>query len=282
MNKIALITDTASDLTEDIVNKYNVHVLPFRIIYGNKEFLDKVDITPKEVYDNLDIEMPTSSLPSMSDIENLFEKLESEGYTHAIAVTLSTGLSGIYNAVKLVAENHPNVNTYVCDSKSISPGEGIIIEECGRMIEEGKNFDEIVKAIPVIRSKTHVFFVVDTLEYLKRGGRIGKVAGTIAELLNIKPIIGIDHNDGKYYTHTKVRGRKQSLNKIIEILNEILKNKKCRFYVLHGNGLEDAIKVYNVVKQNINVTKATFGGNISPVAGVHSGPGLVGVALYEE
>ena len=223
MEKIALITDTAADLHEDIIKKYNIHVLPFRIIYKDREYKDGVEITPKEVYDNLDKEVPTSSLPSMQDMEDTFTKLEEEGYTNAIAVTLSTGLSGIYNAVKLVSENHPSLKTYVCDSQSISAGEGVIVEGCAELIEKGKSFDEIVNEIPNIKSRIDLFFVVGTLEYLKKGGRIGKVSGTIAELLNIKPIISVDKKDGKYYTYDKVRGRKQSINRILEIVEEKLK-----------------------------------------------------------
>jgi DegV family protein with EDD domain len=282
VEKIALITDTAADLHEDIIKKYNIHVLPFRIIYKDREYKDGVEITPKEVYDNLDKEVPTSSLPSMQDMEDTFTKLEEEGYTNAIAVTLSTGLSGIYNAVKLVSENHPSLKTYVCDSQSISAGEGVIVEVCAELIEKGKSFDEIVNEIPNIKSRIDLFFVVGTLEYLKKGGRIGKVSGTIAELLNIKPIISVDKKDGKYYTYDKVRGRKQSINRILEIVEEKLKKNKCRVWVMDGNAPEETKKVFEGIKKMDNVVNVNFGGTISPVSGVHSGPGLIGVVLIEE
>lgn len=282
MEKIALITDSAADLNEEVVNKYNINVLPFRIIYKDKEFKDGVDITSSEVYENLDREIPTSSLPSMQDMEDMFTRLEQEGYTHAIVVVISSGLSGIYNAIKLVSENHEKITTYIYDSKSISAGEGILIKRCGEMIEQNKTFDEITKEIDNIRKKSHLFFIVGTLEYLKKGGRIGKVAGTIGELLNIKPIIAIDENDGKYYTKSKVRGRKQSLNKLLEFAEEILKEKKCMVYVLHGNALEEAKKLCEKLSNFKNAIKVVFDGGISPVAGAHSGPGLIGVLLIEE
>lgn len=282
MEKIALITDTAADLHEDIIKKYNIEVLPFRIIYSDREYKDKLEITPQEVYDNFKIEVPTSSLPSMQDTEEVLTKLENEGYTHAIIITLSSGLSGIYNSVKLVSENHPNLNIHVYDSRSISMGEGILAEKCGEMIANGMSFDEIINEIPRIRDKVHLFFVVGTLEYLKKGGRIGKVSGTIAELLNIKPIIGVDKNDGKYYTYDKVRGRKQSLNRLLELAKETLDKKKCKLYIVHGDALEESKKVYDAISTHENVVEGFFGGQISPVAGVHSGPGLVGLILVEE
>lgn len=282
MEKIALITDTTSDLPEDILTKYNIKQLAFRIIYKDREYKDRFDISSKEVYENLEIEMPTSSLPSMEDMDNLFTQLEEEGYTHVIAVVLSSGLSGIYNGIKIVSENHPKLNTYICDSKSISLGEGIVLMECGNMIEQGKSFEEIVKTIPSIRERITAFFVVGTLEYLKKGGRIGKVAGTIAELLNIKPIISIDHEDGKYYTYTKVRGRKQSIANLIDIVKGVLEKSKCKIYVMHGNAEEEARKLFETLKNLPNVTFAMLGGCISPVSGAHSGPGLVGVACFRE
>ncbi|MBZ9636656.1 DegV family protein [Clostridium sp. FP1] len=281
MNKIALITDTTSDLNRELIEKYNINVLPFRIIYSDREYLDNVDITSQEVYANMEKEVPTSSLPSMKDMEELFLKLEEQGYTHAIAVTLSTGLSGIFNAMKLTSENHPGINTHICDSQSIALGEGLIVTECGRLIEEGKSFEEIVEAIPSIKKRIHLYFLVGTLEYLKKGGRIGKVSGTIAELLNIKPIIAVD-TDGKYVTCEKVRGRKQSLNKLVELTNNILDKKKCRVYIVHGDALEESKKVMESIRPHPNVISIEFGGYISPVSGVHSGPGLIGMVCIEE
>ncbi|WP_050608012.1 DegV family protein [Clostridium niameyense] len=282
MEKIALITDTTCDLSKTLLKKYNVEQLAFRIIYKDKDYKDKIEISSEEVYNNLENEVPTSSLPSMEDMENLFNELEEKGYTHVIAVVLSSGLSGIYNAVKIVSDNHPKLTTYVCDSKSISLGEGIVVVECAKMIKSGKSFMEIVKHIPNIISRIQEFFVVGTLEYLKKGGRIGKVAGTIGELLNIKPIVSIDSIDGKYYTYDKVRGRKQSLSRLIDIVKDILNKDKCSIYVMHGNAENEAKKIFDMLKVLPNVTSAFFGGCISPVSGVHSGPGLVGVACFKD
>lgn len=282
MEKIALITDSAADVPSELVEEYNINVLPFKIIYKDREYTDGVDITPEQVYENMVNEVPTTSLPSLEDMEKLFEKLEKEGYNKAIAVTLSSGLSGIYNAVKIAADNHPKIETFIWDSKSISVGEAVVILECAKMVKSGKSFQEIKEYIPVIHQKSNLFFVVGTLEYLKKGGRIGKVAGTIAELLDIKPIISPDKNDGKYYTYAKIRGRKKSLNKLLNIVEDITKFKKCRAFLMHGNSLQEALDIANKLKTMPNILSVYFGGNISPVAGVHSGPGLVGLCLLEE
>jgi DegV family protein with EDD domain len=264
-----------------MIAKYNINILPFRIIYKDREYLDRVNITPTEVYDNMVNEIPTSSMPSMQDIEDMFLKLKSEGYTHVIAVTLSTGLSGIYNGIRVVSENHPEIKTYICDSKSISIGEGAILIECGKLRDQGKNFDEIIAAIPNIMKRIHLFFVVPTLEYLKKGGRIGRVAGTIAELLDIKPIITVDP-EGKYTTFAKVRGRKQSLAKLIDIAREMLEQKKYEVYLGNGAAREDVERIYNAISKFPNLLSLNMIGDISPVSGVHSGPGLIGLIMVEE
>ncbi len=281
MEKIALITDTTSDLPQDIIEKYNIKILPFRIIYKDREYKDKYEITPKEVYDNFEKEIPTSSLPLAQDMEDLYDELEKEGYTHAIAITLSSGLSGISNALRLVSENHDNIESFVYDSKTISWGEGILVKRCAELIEQGKDFNYIKNILPELRKKVKLFFVVGTLEYLRKGGRIGRISGTIGDLLNLKPIVAVD-DEGRYFTHSKVRGRKQSLNKMVNIVKEIVNDKEHDIIVLNGCSDEDCKYMIDQFEKIDNVSSVNYGGDISPVSGVHSGPGLVGVVLVEK
>jgi DegV family protein with EDD domain len=281
MKKIALITDTTADLPDELVKKYNIKVLSFRIIYKDREYKDRIEISSQEVYDGFKKEIPTSSMPALQDMEDVYDELEKEGYTHVIGITLSLGLSGIYNGLTLVSKNHPGIKSYICDSKSISLGEGALVTECGKLIEKGMSFDDIVNELPNIQKRIHLFFVVDTLEYLIKGGRIGKITGAIGELLKLKPIISMDY-EGKYYTYAKVRGRKQSLSKLVEIAKEVSDKKRCIAYMMHGDGEEDTLKVKEIVEKLPNITSIQYSGCISPVSGVHSGPGLVGLVLVEE
>jgi len=280
LEKIAIITDSASDLNEETAKKYNISVLPFRIIYKDREYMDNIDISPEEVYNNLKKEIPKSSFPSMDDMEKAYRKLENEGYTHVLAVVLSSGLSGISNALKIVSEKHKNLITYICDSKSISLGERIIVEECCKLISQGKTFVQVVDCLPEIKRRNHLFFIVGTLEYLIKGGRIGLVAGTIGEFFNIKPIISVNES-GKYFTFKKVRYRMQSLNKIVEIGSDLLKHKKCDIYIVHGGAEEDAHKLYERFSKLPNIRALVFAGQISAVSGMHTGPGTIGVCFKE-
>lgn len=282
MDKIALLTDSACDIDEKTIHKYNINILPFRIIYSNREYIDKVEITPKEVYDNMKIEIPKSSLPSIDDMERIYNKFEKENYTHIIAVVISSGLSGTYNALKLVSQRHKSLITYVYDSKSTSIGEGIILKECGKQIEKGKSFNQVITSIPQIKSKMHFFFVFGTLEYARKGGRIGKISGTIGEFLDIKPIVYFDDNYGVCCTYDKIRGRKRSLNAMVEIGRSFSAKNPCEAYIVHGNDRKDAERMHNMVSQLPNVENVYMIGQISPIVGVYSGPGTVGVCYKDK
>lgn len=280
MEKIALITDSTSDITDEMIQKYNINVLPFRIIYKDREYLDRENITPEEVYESLETEVPTSSLPPLNKMHELFESLQEEGYTHVVAILLSSGLSGISNAMTLVSEDYPQIKSFIYDSKSISWGEGILVAHAGEMIAQNKPFDSIVSEIKSTKERIEVFFVVDTLEYLKRGGRIGKVSGAIGELLKIKPIISIAP-DGKYFTVDKARGRKQSHKKIVEIAKDKLSND-ARIILMDGYAKAETKKIYDLLSdysKNLGKGSTELYGTISPVSGVHSGPGLVGLVV---
>ncbi len=281
MEKIALITDSACDIDSETISKYNIRILPFKIIYTDREYTDKVDITSKEIYDNMKSEIPKSSQPTMEDIESAYKKLEAENYTHVIAVVISSGLSGTYNAFKIVSEKFESIETYIYDTKSTSVCEGIILKNCGELIAAGKPFASIVQAMPEMKKKLHFFFVFGSLEYARKGGRIGRISGTIGELLDIKPIVGFDEKYGQCFTNAKVRGKNKAVHKLVELGDEIVKNQKCDAYIVHGNVEEDAKKVYDVLLGNPNIEHVYLVGQISAIVGVYSGPGTIGVCYAE-
>ncbi|WP_027632536.1 DegV family protein [Clostridium hydrogeniformans] len=280
MEKIALICDSSCDIPKDLLEKYNINLLSFRIIYKDREFRDGVEISPKEVYDNITNELPTTSLPSIKDMDDTFNRISEEGYTHAIVISISSGLSGTFNALNLVAENYPNLKIHIYDSKFLTMATGTIGIRCAELIAKGCSFDEIIETLPKIREKLSVHYVIDTLEYLKKGGRIGKVAGTIGELLNIKPIILIN-DQGVYETAAKGRGKKQALSKLLDIVKSNTVKGPCNIGIMHGGAFEEAKKLLEQVKNLPNVL-TTYFGEISPSLGVHTGPGLVGVVIERE
>lgn len=280
MQKIAVLTDSGSDLTLEQYKEYNIEFVPFRIIYSYGEFEDKISLSPKELYDSLEKEIPKTSLPSTARIEDILNKLEAEGYTHVIVVAISSGLSGTANAIRLALEDHPKLTSYVYDTKILSMAEGALVLNAAEMVKEGKTFEEIIEQLPKFRKKTHGYYTINTLEYLKKGGRIGKVAGTIGEILNLKPIISVN-DEGIYYTYAKVRGRKQSINKIYKIAKEHLEKGKSKVWVLNGgSSAEEFDHLYKMISELDNI-ESIAPATIGPSLGVHTGPGLLGVIVQE-
>lgn len=280
MQKIAVLTDSGSDLTLEQYKEYNIEFVPFRIIYSYGEFEDKISLSPKELYDSLEKEIPKTSLPSTARIDDILNKLEAEGYTHVIVVAISSGLSGTANAIRLALEDHPKLTSYVYDTKILSMAEGALVLNAAEMVKEGKTFEEIIEQLPKFRKKTHGYYTINTLEYLKKGGRIGKVAGTIGEILNLKPIISVN-DEGIYYTYAKVRGRKQSINKIYKIAKEHLEKGKSKVWVLNGgSSAEEFDHLYKMISELDNI-ESIAPATIGPSLGVHTGPGLLGVIVQE-
>lgn len=278
MERIALITDSASDINTDFARDNNIKVLPLKIIFSDREYDDGVDITPKMVYEILPNEIPKTSLPSLDKFTSTLETLITEGYTHAIIITISSGLSGTYNTARLAAENISGIETFVFDSMTLSMSEGAMVMETANLIKQGKSFKEIKEILPTFRDKFDVFFTLDTLEYLIKGGRIGKVAGTIANALNIKPIITVG-DDGIYHTACKVRGIKQSISKLASLLKPYLENNRCKVWIMDGNSPDKAQALYNSIKDLPNLIECNLGGSIGPALGVHTGPGLIGLII---
>ncbi|MGG5463189.1 DegV family protein [Clostridium sp. B9] len=280
MQKIAILTDSSCDLTINEIKKFNINVLPLKIIYKDREYNDIFDITPEEVYKNLHNEVPTTSLCSPDYINSILDKLEAEGYTHIIGIFISSALSGTFNAARLVIEERTSMKSYLFDSKIIGYPLGSIVLEAAKLVQEGKSYEYIIEALPSIRESITGFYTLNTLEYLKRGGRIGKVSGTVGDLLHLKPIITVDEH-GAYCTFAKARGRKQSLKKITNIILEYLDAGKCSIAVLNGMAEEEARQVLASVENHPNLVKSEVRA-IGAAMGVHAGPGMLGVSIQKE
>lgn len=277
--KIAILVDTCCDVPMHLVKEYGMYVLPLKVIYQDHEYLDRVNITPEEVYANFDKEIPKTSLPSGEDVNKVFAQIRDDGYQKVIAITLSSGLSGTYNVVSLMAQEFEDLEVFVLDTKNIAIGSGFHAIQAARYIEKGMTFEEITKKLQSDIPKSKVFFVVSTLEYLQKGGRIGLVASLFGNALNLKPIISCNE-EGIYYTVAKVRGRHKSISKLIDIaMAEIGQYKRYNLAIVHGDAQEAVTKVIEHVKPQLPNAEVFVEGQISPVLGVHTGPGLIGIAF---
>ncbi|NMB00088.1 MAG: DegV family protein [Firmicutes bacterium] len=276
--KIAIMTDSTSDIPREIIEQYDIQVVPLRIIYKNAEYRDQVEITSEEVYERLPQEVPSTSLPSPSDVLALFERLKEEGFTHVLAIHISSGLSGTGQMIENLAHQVQDLVVKVIDSKNISMGLGYTVIEAARKLAQNMSFDALCSHVQDTVGKMKVYFVLETLEYLTKGGRIGKVAGTLGQILNLKPIITVNE-EGVYTTHAKVRGRKQSLERLFEVAKQHLAKPMHNVAICHGAALEEAQELLERIKKIGNVGESLLC-HVSPVIGVHTGPGTLGFVVY--
>lgn len=281
MEKIGIITDSACDLHAGEYDPALVKVIPLKIAFSDGEYKDGVTISAEETYRRMDVETPKTSLPDGSDMENALQYFKDNGFTHVMAIFLASSLSGTYNAFQHFAEEFKDsLIIESIDSNSLSLAEGLLVQLAEKLISEDKSFSAITEQVKAKMKTINVYFVLDTLEYLIKGGRIGKVSGTIGQLLNIKPVIHIGE-DGVYHTADKARGKRQSIVKMLAILkNKYLDRTECNVYVVHGGSPIEGNELLETVKAMPGV-KETHLIQITPSLGVHTGKGLLGLIIEE-
>ncbi|EOD6223525.1 DegV family protein [Enterococcus hirae] len=278
-NKVAILVDSGTDVPQELIEKYQMYVIPLKIIYKDRVYTDKVDITPEEIYQRLPQEIPGTSLPDGETITKIFEQIKQDGYEKILAVTISSGLSGTYNIVRLIAQQQEELEAYVLDTKNIGIGAGFSAIQAAKWLEEGMEWSLLIERLNELVKQTKVFFNVATLEYLQKGGRIGLVASILGTALKLNPIISCN-DKGIYYTVGKARGRKKSLDRTVSYVKERVGTAKVfNLAVAHGDAKEEATEMMARLKEEFPQAQQIYFGQISPALVVHTGPGLLGVGV---
>lgn len=277
--KVAILVDSGSDVPKNFAQEHRIFVAPLKIVYKDREYEDRLDITPEEIYARLGEEIPKTSLPSAERVKMLFDQIIAEGYNTVLVITISTGLSGTHNMIRMMAEEYKDLDVRLIDTKNIGIGSGMQAILAARMLKAGKTIDEIISAVEESVAKSHVYFCLDTLEYLAKGGRIGLVAAVFGSLLKLRPVISCN-KDGIYETVAKVRGSAQALAKTISIaVSDAGRHARYAIAVAHGNALDVANKVMDEMKRLLPDSVEFIKTDVSPALSVHTGPGLIGVAV---
>lgn len=277
--KIAVVVDSGSDVNQKFKDKYNIKSLPLRINIDGIEYTDGVDIQMSEVLKKLEETKVTTSLPSGQDIVDALEALREEGYTHVIVVTISSGLSGTYNAIRNISNDIEGLTVSVFDTKNISLGSGHLAIRAALNVENGMSFDDVVTDLNESINKSKVFFTVGSLDYLIRGGRIGHVAGTVANILNIKPIISCNE-EGIYHTVDKVRGERRVIKKMVSACASFAENATTsKIELLTANPETNYDELITTIKEAIPSLTDIGITTISPALAIHTGPEVLGISI---
>jgi DegV family protein with EDD domain len=275
-----IVTDCAADLTKEEAEALDIQVAPLFIQFPEGE-VDSNNITPDDFYlrlKNMAPRIPTTAQPSAGIFTNIYHKLVEIG-EEVISIHISSGLSGTIESARLGAAQFPGKFVDMVDSFTLSGGERFQVLAAALAAKAGHSKEVILDRLEKIRESTEVIYTLETLEYLRRGGRIGRVQALAGSLLGIKPIIHVEKSDGKYSTI----GKERTIAKAMDaITNHIVKlygtTNPLWVSVMHGQFAEQAEKLAVLVSEKVNVGKLEIL-RISPVLGVHTGPGIVGLAV---
>ncbi|MBU0997776.1 MAG: DegV family protein [Firmicutes bacterium] len=272
--KIAVLTDSASNISKEFIAKHpNLFSVPLVINIDDDSFRDQVEISAQEVYEKLDTHTILTSLPIASDIEDVLKNIKKKGFTHLIVINISSGLSGTFNSFRLALQNVKDLTVIHYDSKTLGGGLGFLVEYALELIEKGTDFETFVPLLDQMRfNDSFAFYTINTLKYLKKGGRIGKVEGTIGNILHIKPVITVNE-DGVYVTLSKAFGLQRSLISMKNILIEKFGNDLIDLIVHYGDDPVSAEDLGNKLKTVLNIRNVCLQ-QLTPVLGVHTGPEL--------
>ncbi|CAJ1191259.1 hypothetical protein LCR01_20520 [Companilactobacillus crustorum] len=281
MEKIAVLVDSCCDLPQEYLKKAGIYELPMQITYHDKTYLDRKEISAQEVYDKLPVEIPKTSLPSGESIQETLNQIVKDGYTHVISISVSSGLSGTFNFLKVFLEDDDRFTSVYFDTKQVAVAAGLIAVGAKDQIDAGGSFEEVSLHVQKMIENTVVYFCIPTLTYLRAGGRISATAAAVGGMLKLAPIITCKA-DGSYTIAAKARGMKKGQKMMLNFAQEFLGDNQ-NYLLAVGHGADEAggQKMLDLLHDNQIQGQQEFLGQVGPALGVHTGPGLIGVGIVK-
>ena len=280
--KIALLTDSCADIDLKLAEENHIYIVPLRILCTDGEYLDGVNIHNADIYKYLHAgELPQTSLPSPEEFGEVVKQILEDGFDGIIAIMMSSGLSGTYNMARLVAEEcKGRVPFCTFDSLNASLGLGMTVLQAAKDIQNGMSWEELTeRRIPKLIANTKAFFSVDTLEYLMKGGRIGKVTAAAGTLLHIKPVLSFAE-DGQLVSVGKARGQRQVMQKLVEMTVKACgEHRRYNLAVANGGAVEAMESLRQMQMTALPDYDHVWEGEIDGTLSVYIGDGILGAAV---
>ena len=281
MSKIAVVTDSTTYLPSDLVKKYNISVAPQVLIWGDQVYKDGVDIQSQEFFSRLKTTkvMPTTSQVAVISFQEIFQNLVNSGYDEILAILVSSKLSGTVQSASQARDmmGLTRDKVHIVDSQSVAMALGFQALAVARAVEDGASLNDAIALAERSHENTGVFFAVDTLEFLHRGGRIGSAQRFLGTMLNMKPILAIQN--GRVEGIERIRTKSKAHDRVLELVLEKTKGKSpIRLATLHANAADDAKALLVRAEQELKPIESIFT-EVSPTVGTHAGPGTVGLAF---
>jgi DegV family protein with EDD domain len=279
-HRTAIVTDSTCDIPPDMLEAYGITVVPLYVLWGGKELRDGVDIDRATVYARLrtDPEHPTTSQPTPADF---VEAIRATGAEEALVLTISAALSGTYNSAAQAADLL-SARVHVEDSRVTAMALGWQVLAAARAREGGADLEGMIAAARAVRARNVTRFTVDTLEYLHRGGRIGGAQHFLGSALQLKPMLSLDQETGRVESVERIRTRRRALQRLVDAaVEELQGGGPLHLAVMHAAAPEEAAAVRPELEARLQPAEV-FTAELTPVLGIHGGPGLVGFCAYRE
>jgi DegV family protein with EDD domain len=274
-----ILTDAGADLTPVQAAGLTFQSVPLTFTLDGKTYRSGIDIGPEAFYELLSgtQSFPSTSQPSPGEFADAYRRSIATGDRDVLSIHISSGLSGTLNAARLGAQQVPEANVTFVDTLTLSGAEGWVVEAAGRMNLAGWPLSQILPVLDRIGKATETYYTLETLKYLEHGGRISHIQALLGQILDLKPIIGVEKEHGKYAVHSRERSVKKAVGKIAEMVAARYGGAgQVRVMVMHGQNAPAAEELAKQISQRLNVHLLPIG-PIAPVLGAHTGPGLVGV-----
>ena len=285
MKNVAIVTDTTACVPQEQVERYDIEVVPVQLIIDNKSYRDGIDISPSEFYAKLRNEkkMPTTSSSSPEPYLEAYRKASQKAKS-ILCLTEPSKFSAMFDSAKVAVETTMktirNIVIEVMECTTAAAGQGLVALAAARAAAQNKSLDEVIRITRNVMSRTNLFATLDTLQYLARSGRVPQAAALVNSILNIKPVFSLNHKDA--HTVALPRTTKSATNRILKLMEaDIDKNQALHVAVMHADAPEQA----EILKKRISAQfkcSELFITEFTPVMGVHTGPGLFGVAYYTQ
>lgn len=280
-SNVAIVVDSTADLTPELIEQYNIRVIPLIINWSGESLYDGRDITADTFYQRLATatDMPTTSQPSAGEFVEVFQEA-AQTADSILCLTISSELSGTYASAQAARDMMEDIPVEVVDSRQASMGLGFVALAAARALEEGASLSEAVDLIHRVIEQTQLMFVVDTLEFLHRGGRIGGGRRFIGSVLSIKPILGLDGAEGTVQPRGSVRTKKKAVKHMVSLARDHIAGRSNLHLAILSTGPEsEAQQLGAQLQAEFNPVELHYA-NLSPVIGTHVGPGAIGFVYY--
>lgn len=278
MVKIKIVTDSTADLPRELIEKYGITVVPLKVMFGSEIYRDGVDLTSRQFYEKFRTshDLPTTSQPSPQEFVEAYRPLIEEGAS-IISIHISSSLSGTLQSARLAKTMLGYEELDIIDSRLVSLALGLVVLAAAQKAAAGGTKEEVLRTASQVMDNIQAYFLVDTLEYLQRGGRIGKAQAFLGSLLNVKPICML--KEGIIYPYEKARGKAKAMERLVEIVAEKFP-VGCPLWcaLVHGDDPEGMAQLREKLQNKI-ACSYMLTGEIGPVVGTHAGPGLLGIIV---